>query len=338
MLSLHIDAKALLGGEAVAITLDEDVHATEATPGASDGGFVQATPAPPQGIAAMRLYEVWNALGRYKPVAAVLAALVVAAIVLPGVRVIENAASPYASAVDTSAAHPAAPTEDDSVTPADGAAAAGDTEATDADATLPAGTVDLAASPAVTPVSSTAATTASGTGPTATASPTEPVVASPTTSATLGETRTDPTFKVRELGWATAQAGNPVATAGIPEGGMPVGKRLGEVDKISFVRLSGSSSVLTLHVVEDPTATRLADSAGVRACRITESSWKAQTGVALDQAPSYDKSACAVGRAGDDGTWTFDLRAFDDAADARGFALVPTADAASDFQVVFAQT
>jgi len=153
--------------------------------------------------------------------------------------------------------------------------------------------------------------------------------------ATAAPAALAPSYAIRESGWATAAAASPLAGADVPEGGLPVGKRLGDVDKISLVRLSGVSKALVLKVSDAPGANRFTDQAKLQACRILDASWQAQRGMPLDQAPPYDRAACALGEAQADGTWRFDLSAFKDAADARGFALVPAPGAGSDFQVVF---
>ena len=51
-----------------------------------------------------------------------------------------------------------------------------------------------------------------------------------------------------------------MATAGVPEQSLPVGTRLGQLDKLSFVRLAGSEKVL---VLSDP------DGVGIAAALIS---------------------------------------------------------------------
>ena len=134
--------------------------------------------------------------------------------------------------------------------------------------------------------------------------------------------------------WATRTAGTPLAANGVPAGTLPVGKRLGQDDKRSFVRLDGEKSVLGL--TEDPGGTRAptGGAAGVRACLITAPGWQEGEAQALP-GPPFDENQCAVGQRANNGTWTFDLSAFASPSDPRGFALVPAAGTAVDFQVAF---
>jgi hypothetical protein len=107
---------------------------------------------------------------------------------------------------------------------------------------------------------------------------------------------------------------------------------------MSYVRLAGDGTSLTLVETSDPAENVNADVAGVRLCRIEKASWKAKRGVPLDDAPAFDSDDCVSGRRGSSGTWTFDLRKRDDRSARAGFALVP--DDADDvpistFQVTF---
>jgi hypothetical protein len=71
----------------------------------------------------------------------------------------------------------------------------------------------------------------------------------------------------------------------------------------------------------------------VQACRVTDASWAEGRGVALSSAPAYDANACVKGTRSTDGFWSFDLAAFPDRTDAKGFALVVAPDGGLDFQV-----
>jgi hypothetical protein len=110
-----------------------------------------------------------------------------------------------------------------------------------------------------------------------------------------------------------------------------VGKRIGQVDKFSFVRLQGEAAVLVLAEVADGARTTTGN-VGISACQITAAGWAEQENVPSDRAPKYDASACAVGSRGADGSWSFNLLMFATRTDARGFALVPTGDSI-DYQV-----
>jgi hypothetical protein len=126
-----------------------------------------------------------------------------------------------------------------------------------------------------------------------------------------------------------------VATAGVPAGSLPVGRRPGiSQDKVSFVRLAGTASVLKLVPHEDTTGQRSADSAQIQACRIVAGGWAKAEGEAMADAPKWDCAVSVLGARAADGSWTFDLSVFPDRADDRGFALVPTGDAL-DFQVAY---
>ena len=301
--------------------------------------IVDAQPAPPQGIGGVTLAEIWGGALRYKPVAAAIVVLLIAAIVLPGAAVLNDdgfssASSTRAPLVAASGSGGLAGTTGDADASAFDAAGA---TATTLDGTGPGAAALVGAATSSdfsTFVAPPASSSSSSTATTATPAPSGAPSSQPaaTTTATVALA---PSYAVREGGWATAQSTSPLSSAGIPEGGLPIGKRLGDVDKVSFVRLAGASTALVLKVSDATGANRFTDSAKVQACRILASSWQAQAGMSLEQAPPYDRNACAAGAVQADGTWRFDLSAFKDAADARGFALVPAADAGTDFQLVF---
>lgn len=151
------------------------------------------------------------------------------------------------------------------------------------------------------------------------------------TTATT-ETQVQP-LRVRSSTWATRTAGSPLATNGVPDSTLPVGTR-GTDDKLSFLRLTGTST--TLGLAEHPEGNRNnAGPAAVAACRITSSDWKAGKAVAFADAPPYDPTDCVQGVRSSGGVWVFDLGRFSDRTDERGFALVPGDDAGLDFQVAF---
>lgn len=190
--------------------------------------------------------------------------------------------------------------------------------------------------------------TAANTPPTTTPSPiappttlpapvtfTSPPVTSftPPTATTTTTTTPEPVaLAVRGFGWASSLSGVP--NNGVPDGTMPIANRLGNLDKASFVRLSGTATSLTLR--EDTSGAREAIGTGkVVACRITDASWEEKPDQALADAPAWDAKDCAPGTESDN-TWTFDLARFADRAGEAGLALVPAADAPADFQVTFA--
>src|SRR5205814_5129991 len=114
----------------------------------------------------------------------------------------------------------------------------------------------------------------------------------------------------------------------------PVGNRAGQLDKASFVRLSGSDTTLTLHENPDGARTALGPAA-VQVCTVTASWTQGDAAMSFDQAPAYDTSACVAGTPNPDTSWTFDLSGFANRSGGNGFALVPTAGAPADFQVTF---
>ena len=140
-------------------------------------------------------------------------------------------------------------------------------------------------------------------------------------------------LSVRGFGWASSLSGTGLGAADVPEGTMPVATRLGQVDKVSFVRLSGTATTLSL--AEDVDGAREAVGAGaVVICPVTDAAWAEEPDQSLEDAPAWDADACVAGTEDAD-TWTFDLAGFADRSGDRGFALVPDATAPPDFQVTF---
>lgn len=175
--------------------------------------------------------------------------------------------------------------------------------------------------PASPPISTTRPAPSGGT-----TSPATPPTTSPAPTSTAPLT-------VRGFGWASRLSGTGVSAAEVPEGSMPVANRLGQLDKASFVRLSGGETTLRLSEVEE--GAREAIGAGtVMACPITTADWQEAPDQSFDDAPAWDATTCVAG-VEDDGVWTFDLSGLDVDGDA-GFALVPDPSGPADFQVTFA--
>ena len=140
-------------------------------------------------------------------------------------------------------------------------------------------------------------------------------------------------------GYAAADAGTPLATAGIPAGSVGVGSRAGQVDKVTYLRLSGTARVLRLKV-DASGASVLDQNAVLAACPVTQSSWKVGQGdVAPAAAPPYSCGLTAPGVRSNDGTsWTFDVSSIDLS---NGLAIVPVVtltEVTNSFQVVFSLT
>ncbi|MEX2555424.1 MAG: hypothetical protein WEB06_07325 [Actinomycetota bacterium] len=136
-------------------------------------------------------------------------------------------------------------------------------------------------------------------------------------------------------GWAAADAGSPLANAGVPEGGLPVAARLGTDHRRSFILLDGTETKLRLGIVDTPGANMLEGLAVVQACPVVTAGWTPATAQPFEEAPAFDCTTAAVARRLDDGSFLFDLAAIPEAVRANGFALVPGPGAPPSFQVVF---
>ncbi len=257
---------------------------------------------------------------RYRPVLFAALAILLAAAVLPGPEQVATEAA--AGAVGPRTPLFAGDDGDrDSPSPPAG------------DAPGPPPAVPLATHPAGGPASLGTAPRAGGTPtprPSGTAAPTPPPAGGAERAAPL-----EASYRIAASGWASRAAGTPLDGVEVPEGSLPVGRRAGQTDRLSFVRLEGSSTALILTPVPDQGANRFARLAGVALCPITEPSWAPAEGVPLDEAPEHDCGAAIEGEAGEDGRWTFDLTGVAEPTSASGFALVP-AGSAPDFQVAFA--
>ncbi|HUF33586.1 MAG TPA: hypothetical protein VMN58_10315 [Acidimicrobiales bacterium] len=144
-----------------------------------------------------------------------------------------------------------------------------------------------------------------------------------------GDEDDDPLVVTTTL-WTSRQAGTPLASAGVPEGALPVGNRLGQHDKLTYLRFDGTGA---LTLAEDPEGTREPSPAGeidLLACQVTDPGWEEGEAASFDDAPAHDDAACTPGARADDGTWTFMLSGMDGAA---GVVVMPGEGAPVDFQV-----
>jgi hypothetical protein len=146
-------------------------------------------------------------------------------------------------------------------------------------------------------------------------------------------------LRVTGGGYAAADAGTPLATAGIPAGSAAVGSRAGQVDKVTYVRLSGTPGVLQLKV-DASGANVLDQNAVLAACPVTQANWQVGQGEVTPTAgPPYSCGVSSPGVRSSDGTsWTFELSSFDLS---NGVAIVPvtsTTEVSKSFQVVFRLT
>lgn len=162
---------------------------------------------------------------------------------------------------------------------------------------------------------------------------TPPDTIPPTTPTTLPPEATV-ALTVRGFGWASSLSGTALGAATVPAGTMPVGTRAGRLDKVSFLRLSGTTDTLTL--AEDTAGAREALGAGgVRACAILDDTWSEQPDQALADAPAIDTDHCVDGVEAPGSNWSFDLSSFANRTGRSGFALLPSAVAPADFQLTF---
>lgn len=252
--------------------------------------------------------DLWRVVLRYRPVALTIAAIVVIVFAVPGRPSRSSTSSPTgqvaAAVVPTTTTMPGPPT-----TPPDRSS-------------VPTPTI------AFRPAS-----------PSPTFAPSEPAVGTrPVVTTPPPAPRDEQPLTVRASAWASQGSGTPLATVGVPEGTLPVGTRLGQVDKASFVRIEGTATSLVL--TEDPAGSRAGvGDASVQACAVepADAAWVEAEAMSFDDAPDWDPNACADGVRSDDGTWRFDLGSFASRTGDAGFALVPTADAPLDFQVTFSR-
>jgi hypothetical protein len=152
--------------------------------------------------------------------------------------------------------------------------------------------------------------------------------ASPPASATLD---------VVAASWATADPAPLSGTndATVPDDGLPVEARAGQVSKVSFLRLRGSASTLRLVLTSGPSDSVLVDAAAVLACPITSPSWGPAPGQPLASAPTYDCSRSVDLRREIDGAWTVPLETIPVVGGERNLALVPAGSAGSVFRITF---
>lgn len=137
--------------------------------------------------------------------------------------------------------------------------------------------------------------------------------------------------------YASTTGGTPLPTE-VPEGSLPVGARVDQVDKASYIRLSGSGSSLILTELADGRRGSDFESAPVQACQIIDPGWQPADNMSFDEAPAHDPDVCVPASMLPDGRWSIPLTMFADPTDDRGIALVPAPEAPIDFQVTFAAT
>lgn len=286
-------------------------------------------------IAELKFGDVGRGLSRYRPVVLAVGAIVVMGLVLPGPKRVAGNLFDVES-FDAGAAPVAALAAPETIDGAGGVVPAEAAEAVSQFEASPGSFAGSFSSPIAPDTTSSFDVDASATRP----DDDDRAATSPTfsSSAPAATTTTRPPslpLTVVASAWSSAQAGTPLASAGVPDGSLPVGRRAGfEQDKVAFVRLTGNMQFLKLSPHPDTSGQRAPESAQINLCRITKAGWEPAEAQAPADAPSFDCNVAIQGRRSDDGSWTFDLAVFADRDDRRGFALVP-AGSAVDFQVAF---
>ena len=281
-------------------------------------------------IADKRLGDFLPTIDAYRPVAIAVAAILGLVVVVPGA--VRDAGGPIADFSST----PASDGEDLAAPPTAGGDGTSDRGPSPSAAPAPTTRPAVGAQPvrATPPAPRATAPSPSG-GGTRAASPPAAIV--PDADQGPGGVGSE-SLRIAAAGWASSTGGTPVGATveSIPEGALPVGTRVGQTDKVAFVRLTGDATALVL--AEDAAGRRGSafDASPVQLCQVTAAGWEAGEDQAMSDAPPHDPDLCAPGQQGADGTWSFTLTLFEDPTDDRGLALVPTTDAPLDFQITFA--
>lgn len=289
-------------------------------------------------IADKKLGDFLPTIDAYRPVALAVAAILGLVVVLPGATG-GDGGSPVSDFASTPAAAEDGVSSD--APPTTGGATRGGSDDADVPTTGPVGSP--VALPATAPRAAVPLPSARSSSPPpspdpggAADAPRPP--AGGAVSGGSGSLDSDP-LQIVASGWASSTGGSPVPTAeaeNVPEGTLPVGTRLGQTDKVSFVRLSGEGSALVLAEDAAGRRGRSFEAPPVQLCAISEGTWEAGEAQPMSEAPQHDPDSCVPAQQRPDGTWAFNLSVFPDPADERGFALVPAADAPIDFQITFA--
>lgn len=294
-------------------------------------------------IADRTLRDMVPVLDRYRPAALAVSAVLVAVAVLPGATQGSESAAP--AAFDAGPASDAGGFEDDFTSEPAPTEPSGAVD-TEAEASVPE-----PASPGFTPSapsSSPSFTPSPAPSPSPSFSPSAPAPSPPPQSsaspspaapaptlATPGNDDAEEPLRITVSGYASTTAGTPVPPDA-PDGSLPVGTRVGQTDKASYIRLAGDGSTLVLTEIDDGRRGGDFESSPVQACQITDAGWKGGDNMTFADAPAHDPESCVAVTPQPDGTWSLPLISFADPTDDRGLALVPAPDAPLDFQVTFA--
>lgn len=279
-------------------------------------------------LADRTLRDLVPVLDRYRPAALAATAIIVAVAVLPGASAGSGLTAP--AAFDAGFVEDA--DDDGSQEVASPAAPPGGL-----DVTAP-GPAPSAGSPSATPAPSFSSPRPSAT-PAGSGTP-APAPAFDPAPSTGGDDLADDepeALQIVATSYASTTGGTPLPPE-VPEGSLPVGKRVDQVDKTSYLRLDGAGSTLILTELADGRRGSGFDAAPVQACQITAAGWQPADNTSFADAPAHDPEVCVLATMTADGRWSIPLTAFADPTDDRGIALVPAPDAPIDFQVTFATT
>lgn len=140
-------------------------------------------------------------------------------------------------------------------------------------------------------------------------------------------------LQVDDGGFASATAGTPLATLGVPEGSVAVALQAGQLDKVTYLQLSGMG---TLSLAVDPNGgNRLEALAAIQLCPAAPGAIVGRGDVTPQEAPQYDCAKTVKGVRDPAGTgYTFDLKGLT-AQQASSVAILPVSGTLSDFQIVF---
>lgn len=288
----------------------------------------------------LSLADIGRTVYRYRPVVAAAVAIMVLGLVLPGPRRLGQDLAQIATQ-PTSRTPTAAPS-----TVAPEAVAADTGAGVDAGAsgvaTSPAPSFDsspsssfgssFSSSPSSVDSSrSSSSSSSSGTAGTEPARSSSPAIAEPSASTSRSPSR--PVI-VTTL-YASRTAGTPLASNGVPANSLPVGKQLGQEDKVSFIRLSNAPDRLVLKA--NPAGDRSSATAAIQVCMVKTTGWSGGEAVAFSAAPERDCTVSVLGGRAEDGSWSFDLRPFEGRG-GDGFSFAPAPGSPVDFQVAFEAT
>lgn len=288
--------------------------------------MLRAEPKSVTALADRTLRDMGPVLDRYRPVALAVAAILVAVTVLPGATGVDPLAS--ASFDDAASRAP----ESEVATGPPPTTGAPEAAADPSGIPVPSPTRSPSARrPVVVPPSPAPGDRGAAGGSSASPSPLPPTTVRPDAGA---EGASGP-LRIVDFAWASSTGGTPLPT-GVPEGSLPVGTRIGQTDKSTYLRLAGEGSTLVLTEIADGRRGAGFEAPPVQACQITEVAWEGGENLPSSEAPPFDPGTCVPVSLLDDGTWTVALAAFPSPTDDRGIALVPSPDAPVDFQVTFA--